>query len=290
MVAGVRRFNRVVTQRIGVLTDRHLATARPLGQNRILFEIGAEGADVRQLRARLDLDSGHLSRMLRALEVERLITVDANPADGRVRTAVLTDEGRRELDQLDKSSDDLAASILLPLNASQRSRLLTAMAEVEKLLTASTVEVRESDPRSPDARACLGSYYAELAERFVGGYDPARSPVHDVEMTPPAGLLLVASLHAAPVGCGALIYQPDSSGYVKRMWVKAEVRGLGLGRRILAELENRARSHGVTVVRLETRDELPEAIRMYTSSGYREVAPFNDEPYAHHWFEKHLDP
>ena len=73
------------------------------------------------------------------------------------------------------------------------------------------------------------------------------------------------------------------------MWVAPEPRGLGLGRRLLAELEARAR-HGATAVRLETNRALTEAIALYRSAGYREVEPFNDEPYAHHWFEKPLAP
>jgi ribosomal protein S18 acetylase RimI-like enzyme len=70
--------------------------------------------------------------------------------------------------------------------------------------------------------------------------------------------------------------------------VSPSVRGLGLGRRLLCELEDRARARGVRLMRLETKDELSEAIRMYEASGYREVVPFNDEPYADHWFEKPL--
>jgi GNAT superfamily N-acetyltransferase len=150
------------------------------------------------------------------------------------------------------------------------------MAEVERLLIASTVEVREYDPRHRDARFCLQTYYSELAVRFRDGYDPAVSPVSDAEMTLPAGLLLVASLHGEPVGCGALIFCPDAVGLVKRMWVARSVRGLGLGRRLL--YEDRARARGVRLMRLETKDELSEAIRMYGTSGYCEVVPFNDEP------------
>ena len=120
------------------------------------------------------------------------------------------------------------------------------------------------------------------------GYDPTVSPIADAEMTPPAGLLLVASLHIEPVGWRALVFYPDDVGLVKRMWVAPSVRGLGLGRRLLYELENRARAHGVRLMRLETKDELAEAIRMYETSGYIEVEPFNDEPYADHWFEKPL--
>ncbi|HET7666035.1 MAG TPA: MarR family winged helix-turn-helix transcriptional regulator [Mycobacterium sp.] len=288
MVAQVRRFNRTVTQRIGVLNDNFLASDRSLGQNRLLWEIGVDGCDVRSLRDRLDLDSGYVSRLLRSLEAAGYAVVEPSPTDRRIRIARLTAAGRRELSELDKRSDDAAEAILQPLNDRQRSRLVTAMAEVERLLIASTVEVRECDPRHRDARFCLQTYYKELAVRFQDGYDPTVSPVADAEMTPPAGLLLVASLHGEPVGCGALIRHPDAVGLVKRMWVAPVVRGLGLGRRLLYELEARGRSEGVRLMRLETRDELPEAINMYETSGYREVEPFNDEPYAHHWFEKPL--
>ena len=288
MVAQVRRFNRTVTQRIGVLNENYLASDRSLGQNRLLWEIGTDGCDVRSLRERLDLDSGYVSRLLRALEAGGYIVVEPSPADGRIRIARLTTAGRRELGALDQRSDDAATAILQPLNEWQRAKLVTAMAEVERLLTASTVEVRECDPRHRDARFCLQTYFDELAARFQGGYDPAVSPVDDAEMSPPAGLLLVAWLHGEPVGCGALIFHPDAVGMVKRMWVAPRIRGLGLGRRLLSELEVRARTQGLRLMRLETRDELSQAIRMYTTSGYREVDPFNDEPYAHHWFEKSL--
>jgi DNA-binding MarR family transcriptional regulator/GNAT superfamily N-acetyltransferase len=288
MVAQVRRFNRTVTQRIGVLNENYLASDRSLGQNRLLWEIGVDGCDVRSLRERLDLDSGYVSRLLRALESTGHVVVEASPADRRIRIARLTDAGRAELATLDRRSDDVAAAILRPLNARQRAHLVAAMADVERLLIASTVEVRVCDPRHRDARFCLQTYFEEIAERFSDGYDPTVSPVADAEMSPPAGFLLVASLHNEPVGCGALIFHPDAVGMVKRMWVAPSVRGLGLGRRLLHELEDRARAEGVRLMRLETRDELPEAIRMYETSGYREVEPFNDEPYAHHWFEKPL--
>jgi DNA-binding MarR family transcriptional regulator/GNAT superfamily N-acetyltransferase len=288
MVEQVRRFNRNVTQRIGALNENFLASHRPLGQNRLLWEIGADGCDIRSLRERLDLDSGYLSRLLRALEDGGYVVVKSSPIDGRIRVARLTEAGCRELAALDERSDEAAAAILQPLNARQRTKLVTAMAEVERLLIASTVEVRECDPRHRDARFCLQTYYSELKVRFPDGYDPAVSPVADDEMTPPAGLLLVAWLHGEPVGCGALIFYPDAVGLVKRMWVAPSVRRLGLGRRLLYELEDRGRANGVRLMRLETKDVLTEAIRMYRTSGFQEVSPFNDEPYADHWFEKRL--
>ena len=80
----------------------------------------------------------------------------------------------------------------------------------------------------------------------------------------------------------------NAVGLLKRMWVAPSVRGLGLGRRLLYELEDRGRDHGVRLMRLETKAELGEAVQMYRTSGYCEVVPFNDEPYADHWFEKPL--
>ena len=289
LIDQVRRFNRTVTQRIGALDDAFLARGRPLGQARLLWEIGPDGRDVRDLRARLDLDSGYLSRLLRALERDGLVTVEVNEADGRLRTARLTAAGGAERAELDRRSDEAAAGLLGPLTECQRGRLVTAMADVERLLTASAIVVGVRDPRDPDARRCLRAYVEELSGRFDGGFDPARSiSAADHEMTPPAGLFLVATLHGEPAGCGALKFHPGAPAEIKRMWVAPEVRGLGMGRRLLAELETRAAAHGVRVLRLETNRALSEAIGLYRSAGYREAPAFNDEPYAHHWFEKSL--
>jgi DNA-binding MarR family transcriptional regulator/GNAT superfamily N-acetyltransferase len=256
-----------------------------------LWEIGAEGTEVRSLRSRLGLDSGYLSRLLRVLEADGLVVVDADETDGRVRTARLTPAGLAERAVLDRCSDELAASILEPLTGRQRERLVTAMAEVERLLVTSQVSITVTDPRHPDARYCLRAYFNELAHRFDGGFDPALSiSAGDKEVTPPAGLLLVATLHGDPVGCGALkLHREDAWAEVKRMWTSPAVRGLGLGRRLLTELEAQAAVHGARTLRLETNHTLHEAIGLYRAAGFREVDAFNDEPYAHHWFEKTLD-
>jgi DNA-binding MarR family transcriptional regulator/GNAT superfamily N-acetyltransferase len=288
MVSQVRRFNRIVTQRVGALNDHFLARDRSLGQARLLWEIGADGRDVRSLRSQLDLDSGYVSRLLRSLEADGLVTVGASESDKRVRVARLTRSGRAERAVLDRRADGVAESVLDPLNPKQRSRLVAAMAEVERLLTASMVEVTAVDPAHPSARHCLRAYFAELNERFDAGYDPALGlPADDEELRLPAGLLLVASLRGEPVGCGALMFH-DGYAHLRRMWVAEAVRGLGVGRRLLGELEARAGEHGAREVRLETNKGLDTAIALYRSAGYVEVAPFNAEAYAHHWFKKTL--
>lgn len=86
----MRDFNRFYTQTIGVLNDRYLGQHRPLAEARLLFEIGVEGADVRGLRARLRLDSGYVSRLLRGLESAGLVQTRRSPIDSRVRLAELT--------------------------------------------------------------------------------------------------------------------------------------------------------------------------------------------------------
>jgi len=262
-----------------------------MGESRVLWEIGDDGVDLRDLRSRLGLDSGYLSRVVRSLESARLVKVEPSRSDGRVRRVRLTASGRAERAELDRRSDEVAWSFLEPLASSQRESLVAAMENVERLLRASMVTFAVEDPSTRDARWCLEQYFAELNERFDAGFDPGRGISADPEeLVPPAGLFVIARLRGRPVGCGALKFHGRAPAELKRMWVSSDVRGLGVGRRLLADLERRAAAGGARVVRLETNRNLREAISLYRSSGYREVAAFNDEPYAHHWFEKRLSP
>jgi DNA-binding MarR family transcriptional regulator len=289
-LAQVRRFNRTVTQRVGALNDRFLSRERPLATSRLLWEIGTEGAEVVMLRARLGVDSGQMSRMLRALESDGLVTVTASEVDGRVRVARLTEEGLRERAVVDERSDELAASMLEPLDDEQRSSLVTAMRTVERLIATSLAELRQVDPESTDAQRCLRAYVAELNRRAPGrGFDPRQGATAEPhEVRPPNGAFVVAYLRGEPVGCGAVKHHPGGVSDVKRMWVAESARGLGLGRRLLEHLEGIVREHGSTTARLETGDVLGEAIALYRSAGYVEVPPFNDEAYADRWFSKKL--
>jgi DNA-binding MarR family transcriptional regulator/ribosomal protein S18 acetylase RimI-like enzyme len=289
MVTQMRRFNRVVTQRVGALDDRFLARDRPLGEARLLWEIGTGERDVRSLRTQLGLDSGYMSRLLRSLEAAGMVTVGPKESDRRVRTARLTAEGLAERAVLDRRSDDLAISLLESLDVAQRARLVAAMADVERLMTAGMVELSIVDPAVPDAQHCLNAYVAELNSRFPTGFDPSRSISAAVdELRPPAGLFVLATLHGRPVGCGALKFHGGEPAELKRMWVDANARGLGIGRRLLVALEAHGAARGATVMRLETNRSLAEAVALYRSAGYAEVAAFSTDPYAHHWFEKRL--
>ena len=288
-IAQVRRFNRTVTRHVGALEDSYLKRGRPLGEARLIHEIGADGIDIRRLRERLKLDSGYVSRLLRSLEGQGLVETGHNAADRRRRRVVLTPEGRAEHATYDMLSDELAESFLKPLSTRQRGRLVAAMSEVERLLRAGSVEVHFRAADSPDAQVCLSRYFEELSRRFDVGFDPSRSnSATAAEMTPPAGHFVLAELDGEPVGCGALKVAGRSIGEIKRMWTAPDARGLGISRRILHVLEAKALEIGLRALRLETNRVLVEAQALYRSEGYREVAAFNSEPYAHHWFEKQL--
>lgn len=159
----------------------------------------------------------------------------------------------------------------------------------ERPLSRSQVTLRPTDPEHADARYCLAAYFAELNRRSGDRFDPDASiPAEPDQLRPPAGLLLVAYADDEPVGCGAVKHHAGAPSEIKRMWVAASARGRGIGRRLLAALEAEAARSGARAARLETNGALLEAIALYRSAGYAEVPAFNDEPFAHHWFEKPL--
>jgi GNAT superfamily N-acetyltransferase len=180
-------------------------------------------------------------------------------------------------------------AILVPLSASQRQELVTAMRTVERLVTSSMVRIGIVDPATADAQRCIRAYFAELDRRSEHGFDPTQGISADPhELREPNGAFVIAYLHGQPIGCGAVKHHVGGASEIKRMWVAETVRRLGTGRRLLGTLEALARDHGASATRLETNQTLTEAIAMYRSAGYAEVPAFNDEPFAQHWFQKIL--
>jgi DNA-binding MarR family transcriptional regulator len=288
-VSVLRQFNRSHTQRIGALEDSFLATGRPLGPSRLLFEIGPGDVRLLDLRRRLGLDSGYLSRLLRSLEVEGLLTVGADPTDARQRLVRLTAAGTRERERLDQRSEDLAQRLLAPLSLRQRAELDAALTVADRLLRAATVAFDTVDPRSVDARRAVTDYFAELDARFPSGFDPGDALDTDaVAFDAPDGAFVVARDGVEVVGCGGLQRVDATTAEIKRMWIDGGWRGLGLGQRLLAHLELLAREQGRTRVVLDTNGSLLEAIAMYERAGYHAIERYNDNPYAQHWFAKDL--
>jgi GNAT superfamily N-acetyltransferase len=147
-------------------------------------------------------------------------------------------------------------------------------------------------PEQPDSDAvrwCFAQYYAELDRRIEGGFDASIAlPLVDAGLLPPLGVVLVARRSSQLLGCGAVKLAEPDVAEIKRLWILPAARGQGVGSRILAELEARAATAGKRVVRLDTNGALTEAVALYRRRGYREIAPFNEERFADHWFEKDL--
>jgi DNA-binding MarR family transcriptional regulator/predicted GNAT family acetyltransferase len=284
----LRHFNRSYTQRIGALDESFLGLGLPLGSARLLFEIGAaEAPTVQRLRARLDLDSGYISRLLRSLEEQGLVVVEPDPDDRRRRLVRLTARGRRTHRLLDDGSEELAARLVEPLSPRQRERLGEALATADLLVRAATVHLEAVDPTDPDARTAVDRYFEELDRRFENGFDPGAGDDPGL-YRPPHGTFVVARSDGDPVACGGVMPLAEGVAEIKRMWVREDWRGAGLGARMLRHLEDEARTAGYALVRLDTNSTLVEAIAMYERAGYRSIERYNDNPYARRWFEKDL--
>ncbi len=143
-------------------------------------------------------------------------------------------------------------------------------------------------PGGAPARVAIERYFAELDERFHGGFDPAHGGAgrDEIEMLAPHGAFVVVTDGDTVVGCGGVQRIDNRTAEIKRMWIDPTQRGQGLGRRLLDHLEQVARELGRTRVVLDTNEVLTEAVTMYERAGYRPVDRYNENPYAHHWFAK----
>ncbi|MDH6217423.1 bifunctional helix-turn-helix transcriptional regulator/GNAT family N-acetyltransferase [Streptomyces pseudovenezuelae] len=292
-VAALRRFNRYFTRRIGALDDHYLGQDRPLGEARLLFEIesgdaeSGDGVSLRELRSRLGLDAGYLSRMAKTLEAQGVVRVSVDPDDNRLRRVALTAAGRVEIKEQNRRANALAAGLLDTLSEPQRTELTRAMATAQRLLRLAAITVALVDGAAQDARACLDAYAADIGARFPEGFDKS-DLVRPREVTGDAGAFFVAYEEGRPMACGALRTLEPGVGEIRHVWVHPDARRLGLARRILAELERAAVAHGFDVVRLDTHAVLTEAQAMYRACGYTEIPAYVDHVYADHWFEKRL--
>jgi DNA-binding MarR family transcriptional regulator/predicted GNAT family N-acyltransferase len=286
-VSRVRRFNRAVTSEVGALDTSFLGRGRPLGAARVLNAIGHGRSDVAELRDYLALDSGLMSRLLRSLEEEGLVTTRPHPDDARRRIAKLTSAGRREFEAYETLSNAQAESMLA--RHSQPEALLAAMDMVAAALGRSRITIEQADPRGDQARYCLGEYYGELARRFERGFDVALSRDPDAQdMMPPRGAFLVALSDGLPLGCVGLKGTGGEIAEIKRLWVAPAARGLGLARRLMDAAEKAARKLSISILRLDTNSALAEAMQLYRRTGWTEIDRFNDDPYPDLFFEKHL--
>ena len=278
-IARLRRFNRAVTREVGALDTSFLGRGRPLGMVRVLQLVRPEGTDVALIRDRLTLDSGLTSRFLRSLEREGLIETTTDPADRRRRIARLTTAGKAELAAYEAIGHDRAARLITKAG-SRADEVVAAMDLIATLLNRDQMEIREADPDSPEALACLHAYFSELVARIPGLHldqFPLPDPQAD-SYRPPKGRFLVAWSDNLPVGCVSLRPLDATTAEIKRLWVHDSARGQGLARRLMTAIEGEARSMGHTTLKLDTHSALIEAITLYRATGWSDIAHYTQPP------------
>jgi DNA-binding MarR family transcriptional regulator len=288
-IARLRRFNRIVTREIGALDMSYLGRGRPLSTARVLHLITPQGTDVAFIRQTLGFDSGLLSRLLRALEDEGLIRVMPDPADRRRRIAQLTEAGQAEWKIYDDLGHAKARQVFDKAGGRQQA-LIDAMDLIATVMLRDEVGIRDADTDDPAALSCVSAYYRQLLQTFPNELHPDMLPLplpDAAKYRPPDGAFLIAWSDDLPIACVSLRPLDRSVGEVKRLWVNPIARGQGLGRRMMRAIEDRARTIGLTRLQLDSNSALTEAVALYRSDGWTDIAPYTPPP-ANIWMAKRL--
>jgi DNA-binding MarR family transcriptional regulator/GNAT superfamily N-acetyltransferase len=275
-IAAVRAFNRFYTTRIGALQEGFLRTPHSLSEARVLFELGQRDVtDVAELRRTLELDAGHLSRVLARLDAQGLVGRERSKADGRRQRVRLTDEGRDAFALLDRRSAQDIGALLDTLGEEDRRRLVGAMDVVRTLL----------DPAPPAAAYVLrpprpgdlgwivhrhGALYADeygwdagfetLVARVVADY----AADHDARRE----AAWIAEVDGVPAGCVLCVARDATTAQLRLLLVEPAARGRGIGARLVEECLRFARRAGYDEIVLWTNDVLHEARRLYERAGF----------------------
>jgi DNA-binding MarR family transcriptional regulator/GNAT superfamily N-acetyltransferase len=275
-VEAIRAFNRFYTARVGALRDGLLATAHPLPEARVLFELGRrENTDAADLRRALELDGGYLSRLLARLEEQGLVSRDRSPDDARRQRVALTDRGRAAYTTLDARSTAEVGALLDGLSRDDRRRLLEAMDAVRAILEGAPrpASFVLRPPQPGDFGWVVqrhGALYAEeygwdqsfeaLVARVVADY----ADHHDARRE----AAWIAEVAGRPVGCVFCVRREDDVAQLRLLLVEPGARGMGIGARLVEECVRFARRAAYREIRLWTNDVLGEARRIYERAGF----------------------
>jgi len=290
----VRRFNRFYTRQIGLLDEGLLDSSFSLTEVRLLYEIAHHaGVTATELREFLGLDAGYLSRTLRGLRKQGLVSARAPAADRRQRQLTLTERGRRAFDALDARSTEQIGAILARLSRPERRELVEAMHGIEGLLgrTAAASEIatsgvvlREPLPgelgwvvkRHGELYAAEYGWDAEfegLVAGIVGRFVAERDP--RVERC------WIAELRGEAAGSVFLVKGSATVARLRLLLVEPWARGHGVGTRLVDECLRFARAAGYAKVTLWTNDVLHAARRIYEKAGFRLVEEKRHHSFGH---------
>ena len=293
-VAAVRQFNRFYTNMIGVLRGGLLDTPYSLTEARVIFELANTGpGEVSELRRRLDIDAGYLSRILRRLESDGVAERERSTVDGRRQLIRLTEQGRKIFADLDERSNTQIAGLLGGLEAADERRLVAAMGVIEEVLAGTarptSVVLR---PFGPGDLGWViqrhGALYAEqygwdqsfeaLVARIVADYADAHDPQRENAW--------IAEVDGAPVGCVFCVRRDDETAQLRLLLVEPSVRGAGVGTRLVDECLRFARRARYREIMLWTNDVLAEARRIYQRAGFELVSEKPHHSFGHDLVEQ----
>ena len=291
--AELRAFTRFYTSVLGVLDEGLLHTPYSLTEGRTVFELAQQDAtDLADLRRRLGVDAGYMSRIVTRLEADGLLTRERSTVDGRRQVLRLTDQGRAVFATLDARAAEQAAGLLGRLSDPIQQRVLAAMGMIRTVLgdepaeRSRTVVLRPPEPGDYGwvvARhgalyaaeygwdASMEGLVARIAGDFVTDHDPEREAAW------------IAEVDGAPVGCVFCVARDETTAQLRLLLVEPSARGLGIGARLVDECLRFARRAGYRSIVLWTNDVLVSARRIYEAAGFTLV---EEEP--HHSFGRDL--
>ena len=282
-VDAVRGFNRAYTRRFGLLDQQHLGSDFSLGEVRVLYELAhRDGLSAAGLARSLELDPGHLSRMLAGLRRGGLVRRERSSQDRRASVLGLTPAGRRAFDRLDRKATVEVSALLRAFPDGQRAELVEGLTGIRRLL----------EPREAGAPAVLirthrpgdlgwvlerhgvvyteeygwGAPFEAIVARVVAEFAETQDPAREA--------CWVAELEGRRVGSVMLVRHPEREGVarLRLLLVEPEARGLGVGRALVDACTGFARATGYRRVTLWTQSVLAAARAIYARAGYVKVS------------------
>lgn len=289
-VEAVRRFSRFYTRQVGVLNEGYNGSEFSLTEARIIYELAhREAATASDLAKSLSLDPGYLSRILKTFLERGVVQRQASDVDARQYPLSLTDRGQQRFAELNARSRSDMARMLGALTARQQERLITAMSEIETLLSAEPERgapyiLRPHQPGDIGwAVQRHGTLYAqeygfdetfealaaEIGSKFLKEFDPKKERAW------------IAEKDGENVGCVFLVKQSDEVARLRMLLVDTKARGLGIGKRLVEECIRFARLKGYKKITLWTNDILVTACHIYRETGFKLVAEERHHSFGH---------
>jgi putative acetyltransferase len=289
LVGSIRHFSRYYTSRLGLLARCRFDAKLSLTEARVLFEIGRRGAHTQSaLRDQLRIDGGYLNRITKRLISLGFAAARKDERDGRVSVLELTNSGRATVARIDMASDADALSLIDGLDEEAACALVEHLRAAERILEGPSardrlIEAVVGGTALATVRVLMREYAAFLGvDLGFQGFEEELAGLPG-KYAPPGGALFLASVRMRSGGteaAGIVAVRPlqDDCCEMKRLFVRPEFRGYGLGRALALRAMDEARTLGYARMRLDTLERLEEAVALYGSFGFARIAPYCENP------------